>query len=101
MKGTVVTWGCTDKNTARLKPEAAQTFQSLIEITKQTLSSGEDILISGSGEFRVKENKERKGRNPQTGKDLMLDKRRVITFKCSGNLRKKLNTRKKKRKNRK
>jgi len=89
------------KNTDLMKSEAAQTFQSLLEIMKQTLSSGEDILISGFGKFCVKEKKERKGRNPHTGNDLMLDKRRVITFKCSAVLREKLNTRKKKRKNRK
>ena len=89
------------KNTDLIKSEATQTFQSLTEIMKQTLSSGEDILISGFGKFCVKEKKERKGRNPHTGNDLMLHKRRVITFKCSGVLREKLNTRKKKRKKRK
>ena len=89
------------KNTDLMKSEAAQTFQSLMEIIKQTLESGEDVLISGFGKFCVKEKKERKGRNPHTGNDLMLHKRRVITFKCSGVLREKLNTRKKNRKKRK
>ena len=83
------------RNTDFMKSEAAQTFQSLLEIMKQSLESGEDVLISGFGKFCVKEKKERKGRNPQTGNDLMLHKRRVITFKCSGNLREKLNTKKK------
>ena len=85
------------KNTDFTKSEAARAFQSLMEIMKQTLESDEDILISGFGKFCVKEKKERKGRNPHTGNDLMLHKRRVITFKCSGNLREKLNTNKKKR----
>ena len=89
------------KNTDFMKSEAAQTFQSLMEIIKQTLESGEDILISGFGKFCVKEKKERKGRNPHTGNDLMLSKRRVITFKCSGVLRENLNTKKKKRRKRK
>lgn len=47
------------KNTDLMKSEAAQTFQSLTEIMKQTLSSGENILISGFGKFCVKEKKER------------------------------------------
>ena len=86
------------KNTDLMKSEAARTFQSLLEIMKQTLSFGEDILISGFGKFCVKEKKERRGRNPQTGHDLTLGARRVVTFKCSGNLKEKLNTKKKKRK---
>lgn len=86
------------KNTDLMKSEATRTFQSLMEIMKHALETGEDVLISGFGKFCVKKKKERKGRNPQTGNDLMLDKRRVITFKCSGVLREKLNTNKKKRK---
>ena len=79
------------KNTDLIKSEATQTFQSLMEIMKQTLSSGEDVLISGFGKFCVNEKKERKGRNPATGKGLMLDARRVVTFKSSGLLRDKIN----------
>ena len=84
------------KNTDLMKSEAAQTFQSLIEIMKQTLSSGEDILVSGFGKFCVKEKKERKGRNPATGNDIILESRRVVTFKWSGKIKEKLNTEKKK-----
>jgi len=80
------------KNTDLMKSEATQTFQSLTEIMKQTLSSGENILISGFGKFCVKEKKERKGRNPATGNDMTLEGRRVVTFKCSGKLKEKLNT---------
>jgi len=86
------------KNTNLKKVESARTFQSLMEIMKQTLLSGQDILISGFGKFCVKEKKERRGRNPQTGEDMTLEGRRVVTFKCSGKLREKLNTEKKKRK---
>ena len=88
------------KNTNLKKVESARTFQSLIEIMKQTLESGEDILISGFGKFCVKEKKERKGRNPATADDMILDARRVVTFKWSGKLKEKLNTKKKKRKKR-
>ena len=89
------------KNTDLMKSEAAQTFQALLEIMKQTLESGEDVLISGFGKFCVKKKNERKGRNPATADDMILDARRVVTFKWSGKLREKLNTKKKKRKKRK
>jgi len=65
--------------------------ESLVETIKNTLANGEDVLISGFGKFCVKEKRERRGRNPQTGEDLMLGERRVVTFRCSGVLRKKLN----------
>ncbi|MDO3651404.1 HU family DNA-binding protein, partial [Nocardia mangyaensis] len=58
---------------------------------KRRLEDGEDVLISGFGKFCVKEKKVRKGRNPSTGEVMMLDKRRVVTFKCSGKLKKKIN----------
>jgi len=70
---------------------SAQLVDSLLETIKRTLENGEDILISGFGKFSVKEKNERKGRNPQTREDLMLDARRVVTFRCSGVLRDKIN----------
>lgn len=78
------------------KQESISTLESLLEIIKKTLESGEDILISGFGKFTVKDKKKRKGRNPQTGNDLILDARRVVLFKCSDKLRKNLNDQKKK-----
>ena len=60
-------------------------------IVKSTLVTGESILVSGFGKFQVNEKKQRKGRDPATGKEMMLDGRRVVTFKCSGDLRKTLN----------
>jgi integration host factor subunit alpha len=71
--------------------ESAHLVESLLEIIKQTLGSGEDVLITGFGKFCVKEKKERRGRNPQTGDDLILRSRRTITFQCSGKLRNKIN----------
>ncbi len=91
----------TYNNTSLKKSESAQTLDSLLKIMKQTLSSGEDILISSLGKFCVKEKKERRGRNPETGNDMILEARRVVTFRCSEKLREKLNTKKKKRKKRK
>ena len=65
--------------------------ESIMEIMRETLANGEDILISGFGKFCVKEKKERKGRNPATGEAMMLRARRIVTFKPSGNLRQKTN----------
>lgn len=66
--------------------------EDLLELIKSTLETGEDLMISGFGKFCVKEKNERKGRNPATGEDLMLNGRRVITFKCSQSLRERINT---------
>ena len=65
--------------------------ETLLEIIKSTLASGEDVLVSGFGRFCVKEKKERKGRNPASGEDMMLSPRKVVTFKCSGKLRERIN----------
>jgi len=70
---------------------SAQVVDSLLEIIKQTLERGEDVLISGFGKFCVKNKRERRGRNPKTGEDLMLAPRKVIVFICSGVLRDKVN----------
>jgi integration host factor subunit alpha len=63
----------------------------LLEILKIRLESGKDVLISGFGKFCVKEKRERRGRNPQTGEDMMLGARRVVTFRCSSAFREKIN----------
>ena len=73
------------------KSESAQAIESLLEIIKGTLTNGEDVLISGFGKFCVKNKNERKGRNPQTGEDMMVGSRRVVTFKWSGVLRDRIN----------
>ena len=61
--------------------------EDLLEIIKRTLESDEDLLISGFGKFCVRKKSKRKGRNPATGDDLILEKRKVVTFKCSSVLR--------------
>ena len=71
--------------------EATNTIETLLEIMKSTLASGEDIMISGFGKFQVNEKAPRKGRNPATGETMVLDKRRVVTFKCSGGLKDQMN----------
>ena len=73
------------------KNQSVEITETLLEIIKSTLESGEDVLVSGFGKFCLKEKKARKGRNPATGEDAILSARRVVTFKCSGKLREKIN----------
>ncbi len=73
------------------KNKSTEVIEGLIEIIKSSLANGEDVLISGFGKFCVKNKRERRGRNPATGDDLILEKRKVVTFKCSGKLREKIN----------
>ena len=67
-------------------------MEEFLEIIKETIEDGEDIMISGFGKFCVKDKHARKGRNPATGETAILPARRVVTFKCSGKLRKRVNT---------
>jgi integration host factor subunit alpha len=72
------------------KKKSVEVIESLLEIIKHSLESSEDVLISGFGKFCVKDKAQRRGRNPATGEDLMLRGRKVVTFKCSGKLRHKI-----------
>ena len=71
--------------------ECTELVETLLEITKSTLESGEDVLISGFGKFCVRKKRKRRGRNPATGDELILASRKVVTFQCSGKLRDKIN----------
>jgi integration host factor subunit alpha len=73
------------------RKKSTETVEILLEIIKSKLASGEDVLISGFGKFCVKEKLERRGRNPATGEDMILPSRKVITFRCSGKLKDKIN----------
>ena len=66
-------------------------IETLLEIIKRNLESGEDVLVSRFGKFCVKEKKQRSGRNPSTGEDLMLEPRKIVTFRCSQRLKDKIN----------
>jgi len=74
--------------------QSIEAVETLLEIIKSTLESREDVLISGFGRFCVREKRERKGRNPATGDAMMLRPRRVVTFRCSGKLRDRINGKK-------
>jgi integration host factor subunit alpha len=79
------------ENCGLSKARAFELTEKVFEIIKGTLESGEEVLISGFGKFGVREKRRRRGRNPSTGSHMVLDGRRVVTFKCSGSLRAKMN----------
>ncbi len=75
-----------------MKPtQAKDIIEELLEIIKSTLASEKDVMISGFGKFQVNKKSPGKGRNPATGKEMILDGRKVIVFKCAGKLRDKIN----------
>lgn len=78
-------------NNGLTQKQSTDIVEATVKIIKDTLVSGEDVLISGFGKFCVKQKAERKGRNPATGEYTMLPARRVVTFKCSGKLRERVN----------
>ena len=65
------------------KKECIRIVESVFEIVKDDLEKGNDVMISGFGKWTVKAKKKRKGRNPQTGKELMIRARKVVTFRPS------------------
>jgi len=73
------------------KAKAYDVVETVLQLIKNSLGNGNDVLLSGFGKFYVKDKSARRGRNPLTGDVLMLDARRVVTFKPSGKLRKKVN----------
>ena len=73
------------------KNQSFEIIETLLEIIKRTLESGDDVLVSRFGKFCVKEKYERRGRNPATGEDMMMEPRRVVTFNCSGKWRDRIN----------
>lgn len=80
-----------EKHENLTKAQATESVEAFLRLSKETLISGSDLLLSGFGKFNVREKSPRRGRNPQTGDDLMLNARRVVTFKPSGILRNKVN----------
>ncbi len=73
------------------RKKSSEVMEIFLEIIKNNLANGDDILISGFGKFCVNQKHSRRGRNPATGEDMILPKRRVVTFKCSQVLREKMN----------
>jgi integration host factor subunit alpha len=68
-------------NPRMTKIQAREAVETILRIIKSSLENGDDVLLSGFGKFNVKSKSARRGRNPQTGEDMMLDARNVVTFK--------------------
>lgn len=79
------------EHTGLSKQQSKAMVDNVFELMKKALESGNDVLISGFGKFCVREKAPRRGRNPATGGDLPLDGRRIVTYRCSPVLKKKLN----------
>jgi integration host factor subunit alpha len=70
---------------------SAEMLEALFEVLKSTLESGENIKISGFGNFEIKQKADRRGRNPQTGETITIEARQILTFKASGMLKQAIN----------
>ncbi|MBI9086938.1 MAG: integration host factor subunit alpha [Desulfobacterales bacterium] len=73
------------------RTQASELLETLLELIKTTLSSGEDVMVSNFGKFQVREKAQRRGRNPATGQAMLLEPRRVVTFQCARKLRETVN----------
>ncbi|MBW2363894.1 MAG: integration host factor subunit alpha [Deltaproteobacteria bacterium] len=80
-----------EETTGYSRKNAADTIETVLEIIKSTLASGDYVLISGFGKFCVNQKQKRRGRNPATGEEMMIEPRKVVTFRCSKKLREKVN----------
>jgi integration host factor subunit alpha len=74
------------------KKMSADLVETLLELIKSSLEAGDDVLISGFGKFCVKDKKQRRGRNLDTGDEMILRARKVVSFRCSRKLRHKINS---------
>ncbi len=75
------------------KKDVAQVVEEIFETIKRTLEKGDKVKISGFGNFSIRQKRARRGRNPQTGGEITIDERRVMTFKASQLLKKAINSR--------
>jgi len=74
-----------------MKNEATEVFEKLLEIMKKRLIAGEDVMISGFGKWNVKSKHARRGRNPKTGEEMILDARKAVTWSYSPVLKQAVN----------
>ena len=74
------------------RKESAEMMEEVFSTIKSTLEQGENLKISGFGNFVVKQKNDRKGRNPQTGETITISARRIVSFKPSAVLRDAINS---------
>lgn len=75
------------------KKRSAEVVTMILDLIKDALEGGEKVKISGFGNFEIRNKEPRKGRNPQTGEEITISERRVLTFKPSQVLKERLNHR--------
>jgi integration host factor subunit alpha len=80
------------EQTGLSRKECVSAIESTFEIIKNELEKGNSVRISGFGKWTVKSKRERNGRNPQTGDQMTIDARKVVTFKPSAALKSALNS---------
>ena len=83
---------CVSERIGIPRRESIEIVEMVLEIIKENLEKGEQVKISGFGNFSVREKRPRRGRNPQTGEEIEITARRVLTFKPSQVLKKTLNS---------
>ncbi|HVO65267.1 MAG TPA: integration host factor subunit alpha [Syntrophales bacterium] len=84
--------GIVDKRLNLNKKECYKLVESVFEIIKDTLGRGENLKISGFGQFIIRQKADRRGRNPQTGESITIEARRIVTYKPSPVLNQFLNS---------
>ena len=83
--------GQVSNQTGLTKKASKEAIAAITSVISDTLARGEKVTLVGFGTFQITERKARTGRNPQTGDDLILRSRRVVTFQCSPVLSDKIN----------
>jgi integration host factor subunit alpha len=78
-------------NSSFSKERCTELVESIFELVKDELANGSPVLVSGFGKWSIRNKSSRRGRDPQTGQELMLDSRRVVTFKCARKLKEFIN----------
>ena len=74
------------------KSECKILIEDFFNEIKESLKNGEEVKLSGFGNFELLNKKERPGRNPKTGEEVTISARRVVTFRAGNKLRKKIGT---------
>ena len=80
------------EKTGFTRKDSSELLETVFSILKDTLESGEKIKVAGFGNFEVKQKKDRRGRNPQTGETISIEARRILSFKPSNVLRQAINS---------
>ena len=73
------------------KADAKRALDAFVNTTTAALKTGDRLSLVGFGSFSVSRRNERKGRNPQTGKEITIKAKNVVKFKAGADLSEKVN----------